>query len=140
MQAEAEADDGVHRSLGHGVPGQFAILGIPPGPFAAVDLFQATGPLVDADHEPGHGIRRWIPSRIRPAVLRGDRAVDQEPARPLVVSHRPALGLVVGGMADLVAQDVEVVVEDEAPLSCSPKAIGDDAPADQAAGMLMSAR
>ena len=65
---------------------------------------------------PDRQSRKGIPSCYVRAGLAAHRhrAIGEEPAAALVVEQGSTVGFVVGGVAHLAAQDVKVVMEEDA--------------------------
>ena len=94
-QGEGQADDRIHRPLGDGVAGEEAVLGVLKGAFPALEPLLPHGKL--AQPFPLHG-----------------HAPGQEIAGSLVVDHGAGLGVVAGGIPQLVAGDSQVKGEKQA--------------------------
>src|SRR5207247_5565059 len=83
------------------------VFGVLPGSLQAVDPFVPAGPLMHANMPPFHRIRRVL------GLLPRRGGVDEKPAWPLVMIDGASFRLVVGGVADFVRGNIQVVVEEE---------------------------
>src|SRR5205823_797519 len=91
---------------------QLAILGITPGPLASKELFLAGGP-------------------ARRTKLTEHRAVHEEIATAFVGDEPALVGVVVDGIANAIAIDMEIVVEEQADLPRSPLRVENGEPSQE---------
>ena len=112
-------------------PSSCTILRIPPGTLQVADLLKPARPLVDTRHQSGKLSCEGSQPGPGSSIPNSDRSIHHEPVLIFIVKDRPAFRLIIGGIPDIIACNVKIMVEEHPYLPVSGVQVADLHPPDE---------